>query len=200
MVAPSSARSRLGRKIVEKALSGGTFGDLLHAILPLLLGAPSPDAVPFAHAWADLRGGPVLAAGSLDAQYPSAARIGGTLRFSHWTDLRSRLDLSWHRFDGQLPMHVLTGGAGFDWMPTQALPVELGASLGLFYVRSKRDSVPHLNDDGETEFGMLLRVDVPVWERGDWSLRLQWQQDVAWTKPHASVFAWPSLGISRRLW
>jgi len=173
---------------------------LLHGLFSVFLASQGADTLPFEHAWGDLRLGPVVAAGSLRRDFPATARLGGTLRFSHWKDLRSRLDLSWHHFDGTLPAHVLTGGAGFDWTPTDRLPLELGASLALFYVRSHSGSKRHLTDGGETEFGNLLRVAIPVWSQGNWSLDLQWQGELAWTSPKVSAFGWASLGLSRRLW
>jgi hypothetical protein len=172
------------------------------AVLSLLLaiaGSASGDTIPFANAWGSVQAGFITGAGSLHSGYPATPRIGASLRFSHWNSLRSRLDIAYTHFDGRFPLHFLFGAAGFDASPLP-LPLELGASLALFYVRSQPDSLPRLNDDGETEFGYSLRVGFPTAQLATWTVRPFAQLDIAWTLPHSSAF--PSVGVSleRRLW
>lgn len=154
----------------------------------------------FSHGWVRVHAGAVQPLGSLSRTWSAAPRLGGSLLFAHWDGMRSRLDLSWHRFGGGAPLSVLSGAAGFDWTPWEALPLELGASLGLFRVKSRPGPVPRLNDDGETEFGAAARLGIPVWSRGDWRVLASLQGEQVWTLPHASGFLSASLGLERRLW
>jgi len=172
------------------------------AFLPLLLALSSfgpDDTIPLAHAWGSVQVGAISPAGSLHDDYPISPRLGAVLRFSHWNSMRSRLELAYTRFRGPSPLHFLFGAAGFDWSLPR-LPLEVGASLGLFYVRSLPDSLPRLNDDGETEFGASVRIGIPLWERAPWSLRAFVQYDRAWTLPHATVLPGVGIGLERRLW
>lgn len=172
------------------------------ALLPLLLalaGTEPGDTIPLAHAWGSLQAGAIASVGSLHDDYPISPRLGAVLRFSHWNGMRSRLDLAYTRFRGPSPLHFLFGAAGFDWALPR-IPLEIGASLGLFYVRSRPDSLPHLNDDGETEFGASVRISVPLWSRASWSVRAFAQCDQAWTLPHATLLPGLGLGLERRLW
>jgi len=172
---------------------------VLQSLLLALSSFGHDDTIAFAHAWGSLQVGGISTVGSLYDDYPLSPRLGATLRFSHWNAVRSRLDLAYTRFSGTVPLHFLFGAAGFDWSLPR-IPLELGASLGLFYVRSFPDSIPHLNDDGETEFGASVRVTVPLWNREPWSLYAFAQYDRAWTLPHATVLPGLGLGLEHRLW
>ena len=158
------------------------------------------DTLPFSSGNIAVRVGGLFPLASLSEHFNPTVRAGCSLDMADWKSVRTRLDLAYTRLPGEDPMQYLFGAAGFDWRP-EALPLEAGASLGLFYVRDKPDpGEPRLDDDGETEFGFALRAAAPVWTRGDWSVRLEAQWEEAFTRPVWSGFAWFGISLSRRAW
>lgn len=162
--------------------------------------ASASDTIPFSSGEVAVRGGGLWPIGSLSRIFDPTAQVGASLAMSHWGDVRSRLDLSYARLEGRDELHYLLGGAGFDWRPAR-LPLEAGASLGLFFVQDDPNpDKPRLTDGGETEFGLVLRLGAPVWTRGPWTLRAEAQWQEAFTAPRASALAWTGLSLSRRAW
>lgn len=172
-------------------------------LLTLLIAAVSAsegDTLPFATGEIALRGGLLVPAGSLSRLFDPAPRLGASLATSHWGSVRSRLDIDYARLDGDSPLHFVHGAAGFDWAP-RPFPVELGASLSLFWVKDD----PHpgqtrLSDGGETEFGIDLRAALPAWRRGPWTLRLEARLEEAFTSPTPSTLLWSGVSLARRAW
>lgn len=170
--------------------------------LLLLAGLASEpaDTIPFSTGEIAIRGGWLQPVGTLADLYEPAAQGGVSLVMAHWASVRTRLDLSYARLGGSDPLRFVLAAAGYDWRP-DALSLELGASLGLFHVRSDPDPrKPRLADGGESEFGFCARVGTPVWIAGPWVVRIEGQWLQAFTNPHPSAFAWGGLSVGRRAW
>ncbi len=164
----------------------------------LLLAGPA-DTVPFADGSLALRAGAIFPAGSLARHYDPAASFGASLSMAYWKDVRTRLDANYAHLKGDVELNVLRGAAGFDWHPAP-LPLELGISLALFYVRDDPDSIPRQIDGAESEFGLTGRLAIPLWRRNPWALRLETEGEFAFTRPHGSAFVQTGLSLSRRIW
>lgn len=171
---------------------------LLHLIV-LACSAPD-DTLPFSSGELAVRGGVLLPAGSLYRLFDPVAQGGASLSMAHWGTVLTRLDIAYARMDGVEPMHYVLCAAGYDWRPGRA-PLELGASLGVFYVRNGASAdTAWLSKDGETEFGLCLRAATPVWRGARWTLRAEAQLQQAFTNPDPSLFAWLGASVSWRAW
>lgn len=171
---------------------------VLATLLLVRLASGTSDTIPLSSGEVAIRGGALLPLGSLSNLFDPAPQFGASLWMSHWGAIVSRLDLDYAHLDGNEALHHLHGAAGFDWRPG---PLEVGASLALFYVKIESDSdAVRLSEGGETEFGIDLRAAIPVWRRGPWCARIEGRWEEAFTRPSASAFAWAGLSISRRAW
>lgn len=176
---------------------------ILPALIVLACSAPT-DTVPFSSGEVAVRGGALLPAGSLDRLFDPAAQGGASLSMAHWGPVRTRLDAAYGHLDGADPLHYALGAAGYDWR-VAGLPLELGASLAIFYVQASstmemETGGERLTEDGETEFGTTLRASALLLERGAWSVRAELQVQIAFTEPHLSVFGWSGLSLGWRAW
>lgn len=171
---------------------------MLSILLFASLASGPSDTIPFSAGELGIRGGTLLPLGSLSRLFDPAAQVGLSLSMSHWGTIVSRLDLDYAHLDGEDAMHTLHGAAGFDWRP---FPLEIGASLALFYVKVEpKPGAVRLSDGGETEFGCDLRAALPIWRAGPWTARLEARWEEAFTAPRASAFVWGGLSLTRRAW
>lgn len=183
---------------------GHGSGFYLRSVILLLLiarmcSAPN-DTVPFSSGELALRGGLLLPQRDLGEVFDPAPQTGASLAMNHWGAVRTRLDFAYARLTGVDPLHFALMAAGYDWRP-RGVPLELGASLGIFYVWNRESpDTAWLSKDGETEFGLCIRGAFPVWNRGPWSLRAEAQLQEAFTNPEFSLFAWMGVSLAWRAW
>ena len=161
----------------------------------------SSDTIPFSSAEAGAIAGCVFPLGSISRHYDPGPVVGARLSASHWGNVRVRADLFGGPMEGPAGTAVFAAGsAGFDWLPA-SIPVEFGAGLGLFYLRTTPDPEhPRLDDGGESEFGLVGRTAWRALEFRDWTLRVEATWEEAFTRPRASALSMVGLSLSRRVW
>ncbi|HSQ42267.1 MAG TPA: hypothetical protein VLM37_08325 [Fibrobacteraceae bacterium] len=110
----------------------------------------------------------------------------------HWN---WRASLAYAHLTGweETEVHHITASLGLDAEIPHCAGLQIGAGIGLFFVRAdpnsaQKDSVmsTYQLGDNESEFGWTLRTQMPVW-RWSWG-RLFLSMDYlhAWTQPQAS--------------
>ena len=99
-------------------------------------------------------------------------------------------------------LHQLNGRAGLQYSPSWLSPMQIGAGLGLVFVRGDSTdprAVEYMLYDNESEFGWHARLGLPVvrWKDSSVGFRIHWEH--IWTKP-ASQLLWFGLYMEGAPW